>query len=229
MNAADFDFWKAHPPRVELRPEDNLHVEYRVITSPWLGNFGPRGSSSAPIVRVRVTAESRDFPSFSSALGKLSGILSPIASLIPTVGPVLSLGIGLAGSVTEAKTQAAAIRTLTKIPVSAFAPTIAARPFYIMLPLDDAQQAVLAPWRTPSLLAEFDARLASLAEDAQSRAAAVAPIAIAPPTVPTAGNGTAAPKADWTPVALIAAAVVLFVTFSKTSLWNSRNEPKRTR
>jgi hypothetical protein len=203
----DFGYWRKYAPRVELRGEDNLHVAYQALTTPW-----PAGASP-PIVRVRITPQQKDWPSFAGPLGNLGGVLSPILSLVPAVGPLLSIGVGTAATLTEAAAQGAAVKGLQKTPTSAFEPSLAPRPFYVFLPLDAAQLAVREPWRVPALVAQFDETLSLL--QSQRRSADTLTAAGQAGAVPAASAlavATRQPRDLLLPVAVILiAAVVLIV------------------
>ncbi len=142
----DYAYWVQNFPTVRLEPADNTHVVARTLRVPW--NYA---DGAPPIVAVQITPRTQPAPD-TGILGGADWL--GLVSIIPTVGPVLSValqigrGLELASALKDVTTSA-----------DAYGPQFNAAPFIVPMPLDRAQIMVSRPWYAPAMVYQFSEEL----------------------------------------------------------------------
>lgn len=151
--AADLNYWKANYPTVTIRPEDNPQLPRQMLYAEW-----PMNKPGAPLVNVEVTPRAKPMPEM-GFLAKNPWV-GAVASIIPVVGQVAAIGITI-GSQLQAKDY----QNSFNVEADQFKPQYQPKPFYVVLPLDQAQLAVKQPWYIEPLVMNFleDVRASQLA------------------------------------------------------------------
>jgi len=151
--ANDVEKWKGQFPNVELRATDNPETDFRLLTMPWSVAYG-----NPPLVFLNVMPRKKALPSTSGWLQTVS-MFAPIIAAIPVVGAVLAIAVQVASAADQAGKIKEFIAAATSITVTEFEPQYYPHEFPVLLPLDEAQAAVAAPWLLPKLWNDFKARI----------------------------------------------------------------------
>jgi len=173
IQANNYNYWRENYPTVDLRPEDNRLIDPRMLRTPYDSDkcftfnyqgkvlyghadsfkvsplqIGASRCPGTPVVSIRVTPRQRPIPKL--GFFAANRWIGSIVSVIPFVGQALSLIISQAAA-SQLKSFAARWRVIP----DDFSPQYYPRAFYVILPLDKAQVAVVQPWYVPALNQQF--------------------------------------------------------------------------
>jgi len=158
-------YWEGNYPTVELRAEDNPQIDPALLVRDWWSNAYPvEVLWSPPTVKVWVTPRTKPLPNMNWLGGIGGSILSTVLGFIPVIGTAASFAVSQAQKGIQNKFVSAALNGL---PQSVFAPQYYPEPFFIALPLDEAQAAVKDPSFVPALAWRFRDQTGGLANPFQ--------------------------------------------------------------
>lgn len=150
---ADYEYWRIHYPTVRINPDQNPHVEPRLLRNPWNPDRG-----IAPLVNVEFYPRKKKKPK-KGVFMKLADFLGPAAGIIlapiPVVGPALAIGASVAIGQATIKDMKDWAEEIGEFPPSAFAPQFEPEPFTVPLPLDRAQILLKEPWFSAQMVNQF--------------------------------------------------------------------------
>ncbi len=143
-------YWKENYPTVELLKQFNPQLTDAQFNKSW------KGIPNAPLVNVRITQRLKPMPKlgFFAKYGQFIGLG---LMLIPGAQGFAAVALTAASIINTTQTQLAVKRFKNsfEVPTSFFEPQYKPVPFFIVLPIDEAQAAVKQPWYVPMLSYKF--------------------------------------------------------------------------